>query len=136
MSISIAKLDARHAAETEHEFEYFINGAETGVFFSVIGGQAKRVTDEIARLINGQRRRAAVAEMQAKSAGPKAEPVFTTFEEDLDFTNRSAALRITGWRGITEPFTPELALQLCESNADIRKQVVDQSDNIANFIKV
>jgi hypothetical protein len=135
-SISLTQLDARKASETEFEFEYLIDGAETGIFFSVIGGQAKRVTDAITRLINGQRRRAAVAELKAKSGGQKEEAVFTPFEEDVEFSNQSAALRLTGWRGITEDFSPELALSLCESNADIRQKVLDQSNKIGNFIRL
>jgi len=61
-------------------------------------------------------------------------PVETTkFEDDVDAGKRLAAVRMVGWRGITEPFTPENALRLCYSNPLVAAQVTENSDNTANF---
>jgi hypothetical protein len=56
-------------------------------------------------------------------------------EDDEEFGIRNAAIRIIGWRGITEDYTPELAIKLCEVNPEIRAQVIEKSDELANFTK-
>ena len=56
-------------------------------------------------------------------------------EEDEQFAIESAAIRITGWRGITQEFTPELAIKLCTINPEIRTQVIKESDELGNFKK-
>jgi hypothetical protein len=134
-TISLSQLNAVKASEAEFGFPFLLDGEETGITFLVIGGQAKRLTSALTELVNGQRKRAAVAEMKAKTGGRKEEPVFQPFEEDIDYSNRSAALRLVGWTGITETFSADLALELCSNNADVRTQVVTNSDNMANFMQ-
>jgi hypothetical protein len=61
---------------------------------------------------------------------------FTPIEDDVAFGQRLAAARICGWRGITEDFTPDLALRLCQSNPEVSAQVVEASNTLSNFMKV
>lgn len=132
--ISLKSLDARSASETPFEFEYILpNGAGSGVFLSVLGGQSKQVSTEVNRLMNERRRQEAAHALNAKFGGRKAE-AFITVESDIEFGQRVAAVRLVGWRGIDEPFSDELALQLCQSNQDISNQVAEKSSDLENFM--
>ncbi|MDB5456221.1 MAG: hypothetical protein JWP92_1806 [Caulobacter sp.] len=136
-TVSLADLDARAKSCSAFEFEYILpNGDGSGVFLSVLGGQSPGVTEEVNRLLNDRRRREAAAEIRARSGGRKTEIEITTVESDIDFGHRLAAVRLVGWRGIQEAFSPDLALALCKSNQDISAQVTEQSNNVANFMKI
>jgi hypothetical protein len=45
-------------------------------------------------------------------------------------------VRVVGWRGLNDPFNEENARRLLTKNAAIRKQVLEESGNLANFTKV
>jgi len=47
-----------------------------------------------------------------------------------------AAVRIVGWRGIKEDYTPDNAKKLCASNQMIADQVMSKSNALENFIKL
>lgn len=133
-TVSLDDLDAAKASDTPHEFE-FINqaGEASGIFLSVLGSQSETVTREVARLTN-ERRRAQAAREANRRIGVGAKPVeFDSFESDVEFGQRLAAVRLVGWSGITEPWTPENALRLCRSNREVAAQVTQQSDMMANF---
>jgi hypothetical protein len=134
-AISLNSFDARSASETPFEFEFIHpNGEASGLFLSVLGGQSKQVTDEVNRLMNERRRKEHARDINARTGGRKVDD-FTTVESDIAFGQRVAAVRIVGWRGIPEQFTPELALELCQSNADIATQVNAMSADVGNFMK-
>ena len=60
----------------------------------------------------------------------------TEFAQKADLYSVSrAASRITGWRGIDEPYTPELATRLCEINPVIRLAVISESEKLENFMR-
>ena len=61
--------------------------------------------------------------------------LFRSIEDDEDFGVDYAAIRIAGWKGIAEPFTPDAAKILCRNNREIREQIMEASDNLANFTK-
>lgn len=137
-AFSLDQLDSTKAASQAFEFEYISSatGEETGIFLSVLGGESEAVTKEVAKLVNERRRKQAAREVQQK-IGVGAKPVeFETLESDVEFGQRLAAVRLVGWRGISEPWTPENALRLCRSNRDIAAQITQQSDATANFIKL
>jgi hypothetical protein len=137
ISFSLDDLDATKASAQAFEFEYITSsGDNSGVFLSVLGGQSEIVTTEVARLINDRRRKQAAREVQQKiGVGSKAVE-FETVESDIEFGQRLAAVRLVGWRGITEPWSVENALKLCRSNREIASQVTQQSDATANFISL
>lgn len=133
-SFSLADLDARKASDGAFEFEYVLpDGEGSGVFLSVLGGQSKTVQDEANRLINERRRKEAVQAAQAKTS--RNPETYTSVESDVEFGQRLAAVRVVGWRGIKETFSPELALSLCRSNQDVASQVLERSNDMANFMK-
>lgn len=137
-TVSLNDLDATKASADAFEFEY-INpetGEGTGIFLSVLGGQSEIVSSEVAKLVNERRRKQAAREV-AKKVGVGNKPIeFDTMESDIEFGQRLAAVRLVGWRGITETWSAENALRLCRSNRDIAAQVVSNSDEMGNFIKL
>lgn len=133
-TLSLADLNARAASEKAFEFEYLIEGEGTGVFISVLGRHSDVVSKALNAEINDRRRKLVVAEARNAKARPGSAE-FEPIESDIEFGQRMAALRMVGWRGIAEEFTPERALQLCRDNADVAAQVVQASDDLANFMK-
>jgi hypothetical protein len=136
MTLSISDLDTSRASSEAFEFEY-VNalGEPSGVFLQVLGSQAEAVTQEVARLVNERRRKEAARDVARKvGTGPRAVE-FETLESDVEFGQRLAAVRLVGWRGITEPWSPENALRLCRGNRELAAQVTMQSDMTGNFTK-
>ena len=135
-TFSLDDLDATRASSEAFEFEY-INpaGDATGIFLKVLGSQCETVTKEIAKLVNERRRKEAAREIQRK-VGVGAKVVeFETMESDVEFGQRLAAVRLVGWRGIQEAWSPENALRLCRTNRHVAAQVTSQSDEMANFMQ-
>ena len=126
--ISLADLDLVTASENTYEFEYLPDGRSTGVLISVIGGQAPKVQEFVRKYFNLKRTAEALAAKRGKD-------IARTIEDDEDFAVDYAAIRITGWKGIAEPFSLENAKVLCRNNRLIREQVVEASDNLANFTR-
>lgn len=134
--ISLSSLNAVKASDAPFEFEYITpDGESSGVFLFVLGGQSEAVTKTAARMINEHRRKRAAREVSAKF-GTKQKVEFDTLESDVEFGQQLAATRLVGWRGISDPFTPENALKLCQINKFIAAQVMEQSENMANFMKL
>ena len=130
-SVSLADLDTRKKCGEGVEFEIVnATGKGTGIFLTVIGAHAPSVQTWVNKELNNRRRAEA---LQAKRSG-KALDV-RPIEEDIDFGIELIAIRILGWRGITEPFSPENALILCQSNPEVCAQVREFSEDIANFTK-
>jgi len=121
---SLDDLDAKKACSVPYEFEYkFGNGKGSGVFISVYGDESEHVAVETAALMAAERAR-------ANALGDEYE------QDNMLIGKKLAALRIAGWRGIKEEYTPENALKLCLSNTSISDQVITHSKNIGNFIKL
>jgi hypothetical protein len=131
-SISLASLDARKASEQPFEFEYITPQNEfSGIFLSVLGAQSPSVVAETARLLTERRRKeVASAAVRSRSAAQAL-----TVEDDIEFGQKVTAVKLVGWRGITEEFTPERALQLIQSNTDVADQINSVSNDLANFMK-
>lgn len=129
--LSIDDLDAEAAAEKGFEFE-FINadGSASGIFFTVLGGEAAAVRAATNDLMDERRRRDAVLEAQTRAGKPK--PI-TKSADDVLFGKKLAAIRLVGWRGLKEPYSPDLALKLCVKNSEVSAQVMAASENQANF---
>lgn len=135
--VSLASLNAVAASDHPFEFEYIdAGGNSTGIFFSVIGGQSDKVTQVVSKMVNERRRKDAARAVAAKLNGKRQTLEFETLETDVEFGQRLAAIRLVGWRGITDPYTPENALALCQSNRLIAAAIVEASDEMANFMKL
>lgn len=129
---SLKQLDQVSACDTPFEFEVEDEEAKkTGIFLSVIGGLSRIITDfQEARLQESR-----VQEALAKKADPRDKKIHVRpVSEDMDFATKFIAIRVVGWRGIEEPFSPEAAIQLCEQNAyGIREQILLHSEKMGNF---
>jgi hypothetical protein len=132
--VSLASLNARVAGEVPFKFAYVgPDGNETGIIFEVIGGHSETVQNKVNSLLNEKRRQEAIREASANPARPGDAAI--PIEDDIAFTQRLAAVRLVGWSGITDPWTPELAYLLCSSNPDIADQVLKASNKLSNFMK-
>lgn len=134
--VSLDDLDAKKACEKPFEFP-FLNAAgnPTGVMLKVLGSQSETVTKEVAILINERRRKEAAREMNRSMVIGAQTVEYETLENDVAFGQRLAAVRLVGWSGIREEWSPTNAFKLCSSNRDLSAQVTRQSDTIANFMK-
>lgn len=129
-TISLAALDLSTQCETNaYEFEYVDSaGKGTGVFFTVLGSQAPKVQNWIRQRLNQRRAQEAMAAKRGKE-------LQRTVEDDDEFSNEAAAIRILGWRGITEEYSHALAMRLVASNSEIRDQVFRASNDLSHFTK-
>lgn len=127
-TISLDSLDLTTQCEQAFEFEYIDpQGRETGVFISVLGSQSPTVQEFVRKSLNARRAREALAMKRGKE-------LEVTVEDDEEFSNKAAAIRIVGWRGITEPFSQALALKLVSINSELRGQVFKASNDLQNFM--
>ena len=138
MTFSLDDLDAKKASAKAFEFEYvdMATGEKTGVFLSVLGAESEVVQAAIAVAGNEQRRKQAVKELQRTPSATTQTATYDTVEDDDEYVRVLAAARLVGWRGISDPYSPENALKLVSSNRGVRNQILQNSNNMANFMKL
>lgn len=107
------------------------NGEELGIELLVLGAHSQAIQDALNKKINKQRAKQAI---DARSSRRKPAD-YTPIEDDIQFGIESVAVRIAGWSGITEEYSPEMAIKLCTINPDICRQVREFSEDIGNFTK-
>jgi hypothetical protein len=132
--LSLNDLDVSKACEVAHEFEVLdeITGKGTGFFISVIGGHAQKILDFSKDEINARRVAEAMQEKRdPRGKNPQAKVI--PVEKDIEFSTEIVALRIVGWRGITEPYSHENAVRLCTINPPIKEQILAVSEDLKNF---
>lgn len=128
-TVSLEDLNLSKQCEDAFEFEY-INpaGDKTGIYISVIGSNAEKVRKFSIAEANKVRREAALK-------GKRKDNEFTPIEDDIEYFVRDAANRIVAWRGIDQECTTETAEYLCRVNSEIRRQVVEASNELSNFTR-
>ena len=138
MAFSLDDLDAKKASAKAFEFEYvdMATGEKTGVFLSVLGAESEVVQAAIAAAGNEQRRKQAVKELQKTLSATTQTATYDTVEDDNEYVCALAAARLVGWRGIGDPYSPENALRLVSSNRGVRNQILQNSNSMANFMKL
>lgn len=131
MTISIDDLDLTKQCDERFEFEVTddATGKGTGIFLSVVGAHAAIVQACTRKELNARRLADAMRERSGKGATPR--PV----EADMDFGTEMVAVRIVGWRGLSDPCTHDNAVKLCRVNPLIKEQVLKVSEDLANFLK-
>lgn len=132
--LSLDDLDVSKACEVAYEFEVKneITGKGTGVFLTVIGGHAQKILDYSKKEMNARR----VAEAMADKRDPRGknpEAKVIPIEQDIEFSTELVAMRIVGWRGISDPYTHENAVRLCKINPPIKEQILAVSEDLKNF---
>lgn len=129
-AVSLADLNLTKKCEQGFEFEYLDeNDKPTGIFFTVIGGHSEKIKRASFAAYDRNARHEAMQKKRGKDIEIK--PLEEVADENLEIT----AMRVTGWRGITEPCTPENVLVLLKTNALIVKQILENSENISNFTR-
>ena len=133
MAFDIKLNNLSEKAEAGYEFEVKLpDGASTDFFITVRGNQSPKMKKYSKDLFNKMQ----MKELQAKRRGKGEQPV------DLDEAEatliESATARIVTWKGleedgkVVEP-TPENIKRVMAEHDWIRTQVIEESDNAANF---
>lgn len=135
MGLDLAKVNFSEKAEVGYEFELRMPGTDEplGAFIKVRGVDSPKVKAYGKKVF----REMQVKEAQAKRKG--REPDQITIEEAEDLAIESAVVRTIGWRGIEEDgkevkFSEENAARIYREYPFIRTQVMDESDQLLNFI--
>ena len=134
MALDLIKTNLAEMAETGYEFEVKLpDGSSTDFFITVRGNLSPKMKKYSKDLFNKMQ----MKELQAKRRGKGEQPV------DLDEAEatliESAAARIVNWKGleedgkVVEP-TPENIKRIMQELDWVRGQVLEESDNAANFI--
>lgn len=129
-AVSLADMNLAKRCDQGYEFEYMNeNDKPTGIFFTVIGGHSEKIKRATFAAYDRNARMEAMQKKRGRDVEIK--PLEEQADENLEIT----ALRVIGWRGITEPCTPENVLLLMKTNVLVVKQVLEASENIANFTR-
>ena len=134
MAFDIKLNNLSEKAEAGYEFEVKLpDGSSTDFYITVRGNQSPKIKKFSKDLFN----KLQMKELQAKRKGKADQPV------DLDEAEQtlvdSAVARIITWKGleeggkVVEP-TPENIKRIMQEHDWIRAQVLEESDNAANFI--
>ncbi len=134
MAFDIKKTNLAEQAEAGHEFEVKLpDGSSTDFYITVRGNLSPKVKKFSKDLFNQLQ----LKELQAKRKGKADQPV--DLEEAEETLVKSAVARIVTWKGleddgkVVEP-TQENFIRIMTDLDWVRKQVLDESDNDANFI--
>ena len=134
MAFDIKLTNLSEKAEAGYEFEVKLpDGSPTDFYITVRGNQSPKIKKFSKDLFN----KLQMKELQAKRKGKADQPV------DLDEAEQtlvdSAVARIITWKGleeggkVVEP-TPDNIVRIMTELDWVRKQVLEESDNAANFI--
>jgi hypothetical protein len=128
-TFSLNDLDVTKNCEAGFEFEVTddATGKGVGIHLTVIGAHAPAVLDFTRKSLNARR----VFDEMNEKRGKKSQS--RSIEDDIEFSTNLVAIRVIGWRGITDEFTPEGAIKLCTINPPIREQILKASEDLANF---
>jgi len=128
--IDLETLDHVGASETPFELQMKDAAGNLMEFWvSIIGSDAEKVQKFTLRRLNEQRRANAIKVQKGKLGD--VDPL----ESDIDFAIEAAVIRTVGWRGAKQQFTADLARVLYRRNPHMRQQIIDESNNAANFTK-
>ena len=134
MAFDIKKTNLAEQAEAGYEFEVKLpDGSSTDFYITVRGNLSPKVKKFSKDLFNQLQQK----ELQAKRKGKADQPV--DLDEAEETLIKSAVARIVTWKGledggkVVEP-TQENFVRIMTELDWVRKQVLDESDNDANFI--
>lgn len=130
-TVSLADLNLIKKAEVPFKMNYIdpASGEPTGVFLHVLGAKGPTFTNWLNAKIDERNNRRALLKKRGRELEEE------TMEETQAFLCEAAAVRVVGWDGITEPFSKDLCLELMHANPELRGQVIEASNQVANFSK-
>ena len=134
MAFDIKKTNLAEQAENGYEFEVKLpDGSSTDFFITVRGNLSPKIKKYSKDLFNKMQQK----ELNNKRKGKAEQPM--DIEEAEATLVDSAVVRIITWRGleedgaVVEP-TPENFKRIMAELDWVRSQVIEESDNAANFI--
>ena len=134
MAFDIKKTNLAEQAENGYEFEVKLpDGSSTDFFITVRGNLSPKIKKYSKDLFNKMQQK----ELNNKRKG-KAEQPMDIDEAEATLVD-SAVVRIITWRGLEEDGvtvepTPENFKRIMTELDRVRSQVIEESDNAANFI--
>lgn len=134
MAFDIKKTNLAEQAENGYEFEVKLpDGSSTDFFITVRGNLSPKIKKYSKDLFNKMQQK----ELNNKRKGKAEQPM--DIEEAEATLVDSAVVRIITWRGLEEDGvtvepTPENFKRIMTELDCVRSQVIEESDNAANFI--
>lgn len=133
-TFSIADIEAQVSTADAVELEPFLpNGEPSGITLMVLSDQAPGVVAGINELVDKRRRKEQITEAKARGARP-GEAIITA-AEDADHVRRLTVVRLAGWKGLDDPFTPENAVRLLKAAPTFVSQILNRSAELGSFTK-
>ena len=128
--IDITSFNAIKEAEQGFDFELkHPDGTPTGAILTVLGSYSTVYQKFIKKIFNDNQREIEFAKRKGKEAPEKT-------IEDLQQQNlESALIRVVGWKNVKQEFSPELLREILNNNPHFVAQIIEESDNAANFTK-
>ena len=135
MALDLNVTNLSEKAETGYEFELMLPVVNegTGAFITVRGSNSPKVKAHSKRVFNQMQAK----EQQAKRRGREVE--VRTLDEAEEMAIDAAGVRVIDWKGIEEggkalKATEENIRKVLKEHEWIRSAVLEESDNVANFI--
>ena len=131
MSIDITKHDAVKACEQTFPLSLLDidNKTETGIIMLILGRHADPVKKWINETVSDNPRAQIAAARKNKAIEPKS-------MDEIDAQNIEAAvIRVSGWQNVTQEFSKDLLRTVLQRNPHFVDQIIEESDNMANFSK-
>lgn len=134
MGFDLKKNNVAELGEAGYEFELKFPGTfeSTGAFVKVRGSESKTVKAFTRKKFEEYQRKVAADKRRGKVNDD------ISLDEAEELAVESASVRIISWKGIEEdginvPFTPENAERILTEHSWIRDQVMEASNDLANF---
>ena len=134
MSFDLNKDNFSTAAEQGVELELILpTGAGSGAYLTIIGDNSKTVKAYSRKKFQEYQMKVQIAKRKGK------EPEELTLEEAEELAVEAAAVRVIGWKGITEDgkevkFSKEKLNEVLSVHQWIREFVMQESSNIFHFV--
>lgn len=128
--VDILSFDA--VAESEQGFDLPMkgtDGSDIGIKFKVLG----RHSNAVQTWVKKQFQRLQREEIRAKRLNKEPDPA--DMEELKESNIEAACVRVIGWSGVKQEFTKDLLKQVLTKNPHFVDQIIEESNNDANFTK-
>ncbi len=130
--LSLDDIEKQVSAADAVDLEPFLpNGEPSGITLLVRSDQNPVVVAGIDALMNARRRKELLTEAKARASRPGEQ--FITSEEDGEHVRKLTAVRLAGWKGLDDPFTPENAVRLLKLAPTFISQILNKAAELGSF---